>query len=438
MTHLGFQTCLADNDVWIKAQTKPDGSEYYAYVLIYVDDILVIHHDAKKVLGQIDYYFHMKPESMGDPDIYLGCKLRLHVVAGTGVQAWLQSPSKYIQEAVRNAEAYYEERFQSKLPTRVSSPFANGYRPEMDITKELSSEDANYFQSQIGVLRWIVEIGRIDIITEVSLLASQMAMPREGHMVQVFRCFAYLKAKHNGCLVFDPSYPDMSGFKFEEGQDWIRSYGKVEEPVPGNAPKPRGTQVVLRLFVDSDHAGEELTRRSRTGFIMYMNSAPTLWHSKRQGTVETSVFGAEFVAMKQGNEASRGLRYKLRMMGIPIDGPTYIFGDNMSVIHNTQRPESVLKKKSIAICYHFMRESVAMGECLTTHIRSEDNPADLCTKIMPGGQKRDRLVDLVLHYSNSSTVSSVKTTVSVKVLRGAKRLKRKKTSSRPETNGLEG
>jgi hypothetical protein len=186
LTHLGFQTCLADNDVWIKAQTKPDGTEYYAYILVYVDDILVIHHDAKKILSQIDYFFRMKPESMGDPDIYLGCKLRRHIVAGSGVQAWLQSPSKYIQEAVWNAEAYYTERFQSKFPNKVSSPFATGYRPEMDITKELNTEDASYYQSQIGVLRWIVEIGRIDIITEVSLLASQMAMPREGHVMQVF------------------------------------------------------------------------------------------------------------------------------------------------------------------------------------------------------------------------------------------------------------
>jgi hypothetical protein len=186
------------HDVWIKAhQTKPDGTEYYAYILVFVDDILVIHHAAKKILSQIaDYFFRMEPESIGDPDIYLGCKLWLHVIAGSGVQAWLQSPSKYIQEAVRNAEAsYYAERFQSKFPNKVSSPFSTGYRPEMDITKELNTEDSSYFQLQIGVLRWIVEIGRIDIITEVSLfLASQMAMPREGHMMQVFRCFFACKA----------------------------------------------------------------------------------------------------------------------------------------------------------------------------------------------------------------------------------------------------
>jgi hypothetical protein len=259
-------------------------------------------------------------------------------------------------------------------------------------------------------LRWIVEIGRIDIIVEVSLLASQLALPREGHMAQIFRCYAYLKIRHNGCLVFDPTYPDewLAKYEFCDGQAWSKRYGDVNEPKPRNAPKPRGNEVVLRLFVDSDHAGEELTRRSRTGFLIYLNSAPVVWYSKRQGTVETSVFGAEFLAMKNGNEASRGLRYKLRMMGVPLKEPTYILGDsNMSVIHNTQRPESVLKKKSIAICHHFMRESVAMGECLTAHIRTEDNPADLCTKVIPGGQLRDRLVNMVLYYSSNLSVEKV-------------------------------
>ena len=72
--------------------------------------------------------------------------------------------------------------------------------------------------------------------------------------------------------------------------------------------------------------------------------------------------------MKQGMEALRGLRYKLRMMGVAILGPSYIYGKSMSVIHNTQRPESVLKKKSNSICYHAIREAVAMGECVTGHI----------------------------------------------------------------------
>ena len=125
--------------------------------------------------------------------------------------------------------------------------------------------------------------------------------------------------------------------------------------------------------------------------------APLIWFSNRQPTVETSVFGAEFVALKNGLETVRGLRYKLRMMGIPIEGPVFEYGDNMSVIHNTQRPESMLKKKSNSVCYHYCRESVAMGECVTGHVPTKRNPADLCTKVIPGGVQRDYLVTQILY-----------------------------------------
>lgn len=73
-----------------------------------------------------------------------------------------------------------------------------------------------------------------------------------------------------------------------------------------------------------------------------------MWSSKKQITIETSVFGAEFVAMKVGIETLQGLCYKLCMMGVALSGPTYIYGDNMSVIHHTQRPELALRKKSNA------------------------------------------------------------------------------------------
>ena len=94
--------------------------------------------------------------------------------------------------------------------------------------------------------------------------------------------------------------------------------------------------------------------------MIFMNMSIIYWHTKKQATVEGAIFGAEFVAMKQGVEALCGIRYKLRMMGVEIYVPTYIYGDNMSVIHNTSKPESFLNKKSNIICYHFVREAVAI------------------------------------------------------------------------------
>jgi hypothetical protein len=101
--------------------------------------------------------------------------------------------------------------------------------------------------------------------------------------------------------------------------------------------------------------------------------------------------------MKNGIETCRGLCYKLRMTGVALSGPTLVYGDNISVVHNTQRPESVLNKKSNSICYHAICESAAMEESIIGHVPSSDNPADIFTKVVPGGQKRNHLIRLLLH-----------------------------------------
>jgi hypothetical protein len=189
-----------------------------------------------------------------------------------------------------------------------------------------------------------VELGRIDIITEVSMLSTYLCLPREGHLDAVFHVFAYLALHHNSRVVFDPTYPSVDMGAFIKN-DWKSMYGNVKEMIPPDAPDPHGKEVDFRLLVDSDNAGEQFTRRSRTGYVIYLNMAPIVWLSKRQPPVESSVFGAEFVTMKNGIATCRGLSYKLRMMGVTLSGPTFVYGENMSVVHNTQRPESVLKKK---------------------------------------------------------------------------------------------
>jgi hypothetical protein len=125
--------------------------------------------------------------------------------------------------------------------------------------------------------------------------------------------------------------------------------------------------------------------------------APIVWFSKRQPTVESRVFGAEFVAMKNGIETCRGLRYKLRMMGVALSGPTFVYGDNMSVVHNTQRHESILKNKSNSICYHAVSKSAAMGESIIGHVPSVENTDDICTKVVTGGKKGNHLIHLLLY-----------------------------------------
>ena len=222
-----------------------------------------------------------------------------------------------------------------------------------------------------------------------------MVMPRRGHLDAALHVIAHLKGRSNSRMVFDRTYPDIYHHEFKK-QDWAHFYGDVEEAIPTNAPRPRGKDIDLRLMVDSDHAGDKLRRRSRTGYYIFLNSALIAWISRCQPTIKTSVFGTKFVAMKHGVETLRGIQYKLRMMGVPIDGPSYVYGDNMSVINNTQKPESVLKKKSNSICYHAIHKAVAMGEIPTTRIPTGENVADLATKVIMNRPKRDYLVGKLL------------------------------------------
>jgi hypothetical protein len=176
-----------------------------------------------------------------------------------------------------------------------------------------------------------------------------------------FQVFAYLKKYHNTEMVFDPSDPVVGESLFEL-HDWTSSeFGHVQgkEELQRNTLEPHGLGFTMRAKVDADYASDTVTRRSCTGFIIYLNCAPIYWSSKKQNSVEMSSFGSEFVAMKQCCEYLHGLRYKLRMMGIPCDGPSYIEGDNQSVLANTTCPNSTLKKKSQSIAYHFIREGSA-------------------------------------------------------------------------------
>jgi hypothetical protein len=99
---------------------------------------------------------------------------------------------------------------------------------------------------------------------------------------------------------------------------------------------------------------------------MYLNGAPIDWFSKKQNTIESSSFGSEFVALKTVMEKLRGLRYKLHMMGFQIDGPTYASG-------------------------------VASGELVVAHVPGVSTPSKLLTKAVRGRQRREALVQGIMH-----------------------------------------
>jgi hypothetical protein len=135
--------------------------------------------------------------------------------------------------------------------------------------------------------------------------------------------------------------------------------------------------------VDANLLHCKVTGKSATGILHLVNQTPIDWFSKRQSTVETATYGSEFVAARIATEQIIDLRIVLRDMGVPIDGPSWLLGDNQSVITSSTIPQSMLSKRHNALAYHRVRAAVAAGVLNFCKIDGAENVADIMTKFLP-------------------------------------------------------
>ena len=183
------------------------------------------------------------------------------------------------------------------------NPFPSNYRLELDVY--LVSDDtlmSRYFQL-ILVLRWAKELGRIDIMTEVSVLSQIQCQPRSGHLAAIYCVFWYLKCnlkEISGRIVFYSKITDIDQQLFHPSNKSVLEelYTDAEKGIPGNSPPPRGKPVYVGCYVGTDNAGNLLTRKSHTRIIIFVNNYPTIWYSKRHNTVQSSRFGSTFIALR--------------------------------------------------------------------------------------------------------------------------------------------
>ena len=196
---------------------------------------------------------------------------------------------------------------------------------------------------------------RFDINYATSAMSRFNMAPREGHLKAAKRILGYLKTFPKGRLLVDTSYPDHSQYPVEDHPNWSDFYPDAEEELPPDMPVPRGKPVRITASVDADHAHDLVTRGFITGIVALFNNTPIRWVCKRQKTVESSTYGSELVAARVATDLIVELRYTLRSLGVPVEGPALLLGDNMSVVLSTTVPSSVLKKKHCAIGYQPLR-----------------------------------------------------------------------------------
>ena len=207
-------------------------------------------------------------------------------------------------------------------------------------------------------------------------------------MLHVLQIFAYLKSHLNSRLVLDLVTKDWLDREWMS-VDWLEFYLDAMETLPLNALEPQGVLIQMNVFMDAAHVTNLVTRHSIMGILIFLIGALVKWYYKCQNTIESSTFGLEFVVVKITVEMVEGLRYKLHMMGILLDGLANGFCNNNSVVTNASNPALMLKKKHNSTMYHKVRESTAAGTIRFTYEPGKLNLADMLTKILPAKKLKE-------------------------------------------------
>ena len=367
-----FLPSKADADLWIRRN-----KDHYEYIAVYVDDLIIAAKEPMKIIDEIKTVGGFKLKGVGEPEYYLGGDIERKERSDNGKLYTKISARTYIKNICEKVERVFNITLK-----HYHSPLEGSYHPELDQTDLLDEDSISKYRMLIGSLNWAVTLGRFDVMFPAVIMARYSSMPREGHLKVCLRIFGYLKYHQKGTIRFDTSRPEIQGVELETEYNWSQLYPEAREKIPEDAPEALGESVKTWLMWDADHAHDLETRRSVTGMLFFLNNTPIRWYCKRQHTVETSTYGSEITALKIAVESAIELRYKLRMLGVKVDGPTEMLGDNQAVVMNVSKPESMLKKKSNLCSYHFCREASACSIAKYRSIKSEDNYSDCLTKAL--------------------------------------------------------
>ena len=188
---------------------------------------------------------------------------------------WWINGRDYISNSINLSKKIMEQKGKVFVYVkREKIPMIISYRPELGVSPILNSKEFQEYQQFIGIAHWIIELGRVDIIYEVSLLSSHLAMPRKGNMEALMVIFVYFNKTYGKTIIIDTMITKVDT-SMEIETNWLkRIYGKDnQEEIPANTPEPLGNLMSVNFFVDARHAGEKLTCRSHTVIHINENSS---------------------------------------------------------------------------------------------------------------------------------------------------------------------
>ena len=365
LCNVEFFPSKAENDIWMK-----DCGDHYEYIAIHVDDLMIVSKDPQAIADKFKKIHKFKLKGTGQVKFHLGCN---YYRDEAGCMCF--APKKYINKCMD----VYKRTF-GESPRKYVTPLVKGDHPELDTSPLLDLEGIQVYQSLIGSLQWAVQLGRFDVGTATMTMSRFRAAPRVGHLDRVKRIFGYLRKFQHGVIRIRTEPPDYSNLEDRDYEWKYTSYAGAKEEVPSDAPPPKGKEVISSHFVDANLMHDLISGKSLTGTVHFFNKTPIDWWTKLQSTVETATFGSEYVAARTCTEQITDLRLTLRYLGVPVNGPSYMFGDNKTVVDTASIPHGKLQKRHNALSFHRTRFAIAAGILNFYHIPGKRNCADILSK----------------------------------------------------------
>lgn len=338
LINLNFQTSEADPGLYVYK-----GSDITLYLLVYVDDILLVSTDKSlisNIKGELMSIFDAR--DLGDATTYLGINI--------------------LRDRGSRTLSLIQERMTDDIITKFDLGSAKTVTVPMSCSTKLSKEEGapldklNFPYSQlVGSLMYLTVCTRPDISYSVGALARYMTNPTTVHGQAAKTVVKYLKGTTNHGITYGPPA------------------GKAPSTVP---------EIKLTGYCDADYAGDLDTRRSTTGYVFMINGGAVTWQSKLQPTVAVSTAEAEYMSAAAAVKEGLWLRKLMADLGYPTN--INIFADNQSAIKLLRNPISSLRSKHIDVVHHFARERVMRGEVTFSYISTTDQMADILTKALPG------------------------------------------------------
>ncbi|CAL8999194.1 unnamed protein product [Prunus brigantina] len=318
----GFQQSKADYSLF----TRKSGTSFTA-LLIYVDDIVITGNDVRAIDSLKSFLRdHFRIKDLGELKYFLG------------IEVSRSQRGIYISQRKYALEILKDYGFLGARP--IAFP--------MDDTKLCDRgellKDPEKYRRLVGRLIYLT-ITRPDITYSVHVLSRFMHEPRVPHMDAALRVVRYLKSTPGQGLLFRSD-----------------------------------NQTKLAAFCDSDWAGCPITRRSTTGYCVFLGNSLISWRTKRQKTVSLSSAEAEYRAMAGACCELVWLRFLLKDLNIPLEGPSVLFCDNQAALHIAANPVFHERTRHIEMDCHFIRDKIVDGTVATKYVRTTQQLADLFTK----------------------------------------------------------